>query len=93
MLIDIKTIGLSTDCTEEHKHMHIDYYGECQLLPECRKEVLEDFPRRMREWLDHIIRYSSDNKLEIIVHNYVCIICYTYKYNTNTIILIVEKHF
>jgi hypothetical protein len=47
--------GLSPDCTEEHKHMHIDYYGECQLLPECRKEVLEDFPRRMREWLDHII--------------------------------------
>jgi len=47
--------GLSSDCTDEHKHMHIDYYGECQSLPKCRKEVLEDFPRRMREWLDHII--------------------------------------
>jgi hypothetical protein len=47
--------GTSSDCTEEHKHMHIDYYGECQQLPECKKEVLEDFPRRMREWLDHII--------------------------------------
>jgi len=47
--------GQSSDCTEEHRHMHIDYYGECQQLPECRKEVLEDFPRRMREWLDHII--------------------------------------
>lgn len=46
---------LSNDCTDEHKHMHIDYYGECQLLPECRKEVLEDFPRRMREWLDSIM--------------------------------------
>lgn len=47
--------GLSTDCSDDHKHMHIDYYGECQQLPDCRKEVLEDFPRRMREWLDHII--------------------------------------
>jgi len=47
--------GASTDCTEEHKHMHIDYYGECQLLPKCRKEVLEDFPRRMTEWLDTIM--------------------------------------
>lgn len=28
-------------------------------MPECRKEVLEDFPRRMREWLDHIIRLIS----------------------------------
>ncbi|XP_054160824.1 SPARC-like [Oppia nitens] len=45
----------SSDCDDKHKHMHIDYYGECQELPECRKEVLEDFPRRMREWLDHII--------------------------------------
>jgi len=43
--------ALSEDCTEDHKHMHIDYYGECQQLEECRKEVLEDFPRRMREWL------------------------------------------
>lgn len=36
--------------------MHIDYYGECQQLPECKPEVLEDFPRRMREWLDVIMR-------------------------------------
>jgi hypothetical protein len=43
--------GLSSDCTEDHKHLHIDYYGECQELPKCAPEILEDFPRRMREWL------------------------------------------
>ncbi|KAI1296930.1 Sparc [Halotydeus destructor] len=43
--------GLSTDCVDEHKHMHIDYYGVCQELPNCEKEVLEDFPRRMKDWL------------------------------------------
>lgn len=43
--------GLSNDCTEEHKHMHIDYYGGCQELSACEKEVLDDFPRRMKDWL------------------------------------------
>lgn len=44
-------VGLSNDCVEEHKHMHIDYYGGCQELPKCEAEVLADFPRRMKEWL------------------------------------------
>ncbi|KAH7643469.1 SPARC [Dermatophagoides farinae] len=45
-------------CTYEHKHMHIDYYGECKDIEPCRDEVLEDFPRRMRDWLDSIISLS-----------------------------------
>jgi hypothetical protein len=46
------TEDLSTEnCLEEHKHMHIDYYGGCQELPKCEAEVLADFPRRMKEWL------------------------------------------
>lgn len=48
--------GVLKDCTDDHKHMHINYYGECKEIEECQKDILEDFPRRMREWLDHIIR-------------------------------------
>lgn len=47
--------GVSHDCTADHKHMHINYYGECKEIGECQAAVLEDFPRRMREWLDAII--------------------------------------
>lgn len=44
--------------------MHINYYGECKEIEECQASVLEDFPRRMREWLDNIIsqRLSSAEK-------------------------------
>ena len=49
----------SSDCTEDHKHMHINYYGECKEIEDCQKDILEDFPRRMREWLDNIIRYGD----------------------------------
>ncbi|XP_027195422.2 SPARC-like [Dermatophagoides pteronyssinus] len=45
-------------CTYEHKHMHIDYYGECKDIEPCQDDVLEDFPRRMRDWLDNIISLS-----------------------------------
>lgn len=40
----------------ENKHAHIEYYGQCQQMPECVNEELEDFPRRMSEWLFHIMR-------------------------------------
>lgn len=51
--------GISSDCTENHKHMHINYYGECKEIEECKPEILDDFPRRMREWLDNIIRFDG----------------------------------
>lgn len=35
--------------------MHINYYGQCKEIEKCKKDELEDFPRRMREWLDHIL--------------------------------------
>jgi len=47
--------GALGDCTDDHKHMHINYYGECKEIEKCQSDVLEDFPRRMREWLDNII--------------------------------------
>jgi len=47
--------GLDENCLEEHKHMHIDYYGECTDSLRCEETVLIDFPRRMREWLYNIL--------------------------------------
>jgi secreted protein acidic and rich in cysteine len=40
----------------DHKHIHIDYYGECKQLPGCSAEEMNDFPRRMREWLFNVMR-------------------------------------
>ena len=50
----------SNDCDETHKHMHIDYYGGCQELPKCEQEVLDDFPRRMKDWLYTIMTLVTD---------------------------------
>lgn len=46
----------------ENKHAHIEYYGECQQMPECENEELEDFPRRMSEWLFSIMRDMADRQ-------------------------------
>ncbi|XP_045461646.1 SPARC [Harmonia axyridis] len=43
-----------------YKHVHIDYYGECREMPECTKEEMVDFPRRMRDWLFNIMRDLAD---------------------------------
>lgn len=48
---------------EEYAHVHIDYYGECQELPECETSELEDFPRRMNEWLFNIMRDMADRQI------------------------------
>ncbi|CAH0769391.1 unnamed protein product [Bemisia tabaci] len=47
----------SKNCTNpEFKHVHIEYYGECRQMPECTKDQMDDFPRRMRDWLYTIMR-------------------------------------
>ncbi|KAG0730077.1 Secreted protein acidic and rich in cysteine [Chionoecetes opilio] len=46
----------------DNKHVHIEYYGACQDMPECVEEELEDFPRRMSEWLFHIMRDMADRE-------------------------------
>ncbi|XP_044762181.1 SPARC [Coccinella septempunctata] len=43
-----------------YKHVHIEYYGECRNMPECTKEEMVDFPRRMRDWLFNIMRDLAD---------------------------------
>ncbi|XP_067133435.1 SPARC-like [Centruroides vittatus] len=40
----------------KYKHVHINYYGGCKEITPCRKEELEDFPRRMREWLFNVMQ-------------------------------------
>lgn len=35
--------------------MRINYYGECQEIGPCEKDILDDFPRRMREWLYQVM--------------------------------------
>nr|XP_045602585.1 SPARC-like [Procambarus clarkii] len=46
----------------EYTHAHINYYGECQDLPACEESELEDFPRRMSEWLFNIMRDMADRE-------------------------------
>lgn len=41
---------------EKFEHVHIDYYGACRELPQCEEEEMEDFPRRMREWLFNVMQ-------------------------------------
>lgn len=41
---------------EKFEHVHVDYYGTCRELPQCVEEEMEDFPRRMREWLFNVMQ-------------------------------------
>ncbi|XP_013789003.1 SPARC-like isoform X2 [Limulus polyphemus] len=36
---------------KKYNHVHVNYYGICREIPDCTKEEMGDFPRRMREWL------------------------------------------
>lgn len=51
----------SEECTKDlYKHLHVDYYGVCQAMPECTAGELEEFPERMRDWLFNIMRDLAD---------------------------------
>jgi len=47
---------------DEYRHIHIEYYGVCRDMPECTKEEMADFPRRMRDWLFNVMRDLADRK-------------------------------
>jgi len=50
-------------CTNpELGHLHIEYYGVCKQLKPCLKSEMEDFPRRMREWLYHIMQDLAERE-------------------------------
>lgn len=51
----------------EFKHFHIDYYGACHEQPDCTEEEMNDFPRRMRDWLFNVMRDLADRD-ELPVH-------------------------
>jgi len=46
--------------SEENRHLHVEYYGECRKLEECTEDELIDFPRRMREWLFSVLHDLSE---------------------------------
>ncbi|GIY15588.1 secreted protein acidic and rich in cysteine [Caerostris extrusa] len=50
------TEGLDECKQHKYKHVHIDYYGPCKDIGECTSEELEDFPRRMRDWLFNVMQ-------------------------------------
>uniref|UniRef100_A0A1B6DH33 SPARC/Testican calcium-binding domain-containing protein n=1 Tax=Clastoptera arizonana TaxID=38151 RepID=A0A1B6DH33_9HEMI len=44
------------------QHLHIEYYGMCREMPECKEDEMADFPRRMRDWLFNIMRDLADRE-------------------------------
>ena len=36
------------------------FSGECKSIPDCEEGELEDFPRRMREWLFNVMEELAD---------------------------------
>lgn len=49
------------DCKDKkYKHTHVNYYGSCRDIPECIPDEMEDFPRRMKEWLFNIMKDLAD---------------------------------
>ncbi|XP_067010558.1 SPARC [Anabrus simplex] len=54
--------GLESCKGDRYKHVHIEYYGMCREMPECTKDEMADFPRRMRDWLFNIMRDLADRQ-------------------------------
>ncbi|KAK2725349.1 SPARC-like [Artemia franciscana] len=50
------TTGSQECLGPKYSHAHIEYYGECRDMPECTEQEMDDFPRRMRDWLFNIMR-------------------------------------
>lgn len=47
----------SEECTKsKYSHIHVDYYGACREISECTEDEMNDFPRRMREWLFNVMQ-------------------------------------
>jgi len=52
---------------EDNRHLHIQYYGECTNIADCSEAELDNFPRRMRQWLFSVMDDLSE-KGEISHH-------------------------
>lgn len=46
----------------KNSHIHIEYYGQCKQIPRCTEEEMLDFPRRMREWLFHVMKELAERQ-------------------------------
>ncbi|XP_037084136.1 SPARC-like [Pollicipes pollicipes] len=50
-------------CTDpKNEHLHVDYYGQCRDVGECTEEEMNDFPRRMREWLFNVMKDLAERQ-------------------------------
>lgn len=48
-------------CNDEmNRHSHVEYRGRCIALQPCLISEMEDFPRRMREWLFYAMKDQYD---------------------------------
>lgn len=54
--------GMDACEKQEYEHLHVDYFGSCRQIGECKDEEKKDFPRRMREWLFNIMRDLARRK-------------------------------
>ncbi|XP_015906707.1 SPARC [Parasteatoda tepidariorum] len=50
------TEGMDGCKFNKYKHVHVDYYGPCKDIGKCTADELEDFPRRMRDWLFNVMQ-------------------------------------
>jgi len=53
--------GLCTQ-PEKYLHAHVQYYGECRDIPRCEPDDLDDFPRRMRDWLFNVMSELAERR-------------------------------
>jgi len=48
--------GMEGCLDPKNEHLHVEFYGQCRPIGECPEDEMEDFPRRMREWLFNVMK-------------------------------------
>lgn len=63
--------GIGDKCpdhlAEKYRHVHVEYFGQCRHLTDCKADEMADFPRRMREWLFNVMKELADRR-ELSTH-------------------------
>lgn len=55
----------SDECLDmRFKKGHLDYYGECKEIKACTGEEMEEFPKRMRNWL-YLVMEELDRRQDL----------------------------
>jgi len=57
---------------KKYRNAHLDYFGKCQEIPVCEPYQMEEFPRRLRNWLFLVMKQLDSRKdLSPAAHNLV----------------------